>query len=277
VGVIRLRTCLIEKLAFLLLPLLAVSNLYLVLRDKRVYAQFKGCTETEQRQRLFRRWSFESLVFYGCVPLACLIATGHLNSLVQFPSFLFPFSDALSNELESENGGFIHGMITTIATLIIPFLLLGLTLISLGRAYSDYRTNTDSIQAALLESRNIQYLIPRNRHERCWTTVLSIVAGVTEELCFRLVLPILIFIVTGSGLLAVILSTIWFGLVHFYQGWIGILATLLVGAIMMFVYVLTQNIWLVMLIHTVIDLNDLSFAPWFAEWLGKRRITKIKK
>ena len=119
----------------------------------------------------------------------------------------------------------------------------------------------------------MEHLFPRNKDERFWTAALSISAGVNEELCFRLVIPFLVFIVSGSAAFAICLATIWFGLAHFYQGWFGVFVTFILGAIFMFVYLLTQNIWLAMLIHAILDLNDLAFAPWFAERLEKRRMT----
>lgn len=261
----------IEQLAFVLLPAIASLHLYLVLRDKRVYAQFKQRVETEQRQKFLRRWFFESLFFYGLIPLACLIALGHTHSLYTFPAFLTPWADALARQLHSDGGGFFHGMITTLAAMIVPLLLFGLTLVSLGRVYSQHKNNDTNPKHPQAEQRNLECLFPRNRPERFWTTLLSISAGVTEELCFRLVVPLMIFIVTENAILAMVLATAWFGLLHIYQGWAGVLATSFVGAMLMFVYVLTQNLWLVMLIHAIIDLNDLSFAPWFAEWLEKRR------
>ena len=119
----------------------------------------------------------------------------------------------------------------------------------------------------------MEHLFPRNKDERFWTAALSISAGIKEELCFRLVILFLIFIISDSPPFAIFLATIWFGLAHFYQGWFGVCATFILGAIFMFVYLLTQNIWLAMLIHAILDVNDLAFAPWFAEWLEKRRIT----
>ncbi len=66
---------------------------------------------------------------------------------------------------------------------------------------------------------------------------------------------------TGSALPGVIAATLWFGLAHYYQGRVGIVITFMPGAILMFIYLYTGRIWLAMLIHAILDLNDLSFPP----------------
>ena len=76
---------------------------------------------------------------------------------------------------------------------------------------------------------DVEPLFPRNPDERRWTALIGANAGVGEELFFRLMLPLLITLVTGNASLAFAAAGLIFGLVHFYQGWVGILATTVAG------------------------------------------------
>ena len=73
--------------------------------------------------------------------------------------------------------------------------------------------------------------MPRNGAETVWTGLLSINAGIGEELFFRLALPLLIVLVTGNVIAAFAVAAIVFGLVHVYQGWVGVLATTFLGVV----------------------------------------------
>lgn len=245
---------------------------YLVWRDQTEYATFKTFSETANRQATLRKWVAESVVFYGILPLAILIAVGQFRALLEFPAFLLPLSDWLRSSISAE-GGFLNSMLSGMAMAVVPVLLIGHTLFTLGRVYVESKRQLQS-RNPVLDVREVETLFPRNRDERFWTAALSISAGINEELSFRVVIPFILFVVTGSPVTAVVLATIWFGLAHLYQGWFGVVATFVLGSIFFFVYLVTQSIWLAMLIHAVLDLNDMAFAPWYAEWLEKRRITK---
>ncbi|MEG3164568.1 CPBP family intramembrane glutamic endopeptidase [Sphingomonas sp. PB2P19] len=104
-------------------------------------------------------------------------------------------------------------------------------------------------------------LLPRNRAEIGHAAALSIAAGVTEELAFRLYLPLLTALVTGSAILAFTLAALLFGAMHLYQGWKGVVATTIVGLTMTAVYLMTGALWLVMLLHALLDLNGLVLRP----------------
>src|SRR3546814_10584207 len=64
----------------------------------------------------------------------------------------------------------------------------------------------------------------------------ALAAGITEELYFRLLLPLTIALVTGNALVGFAVATLLFGLAHRYQRWRGVLATSAVGAVLAFVY-----------------------------------------
>jgi uncharacterized protein len=108
---------------------------------------------------------------------------------------------------------------------------------------------------------NITALLPRNRAELPYGALLSVSAGVTEEAMFRLLLPLLITLVSGSWAAGFVIPTLIFGAMHRYQGWVGVVATTLVGALLSVVYLATQSIAMAMFVHVAIDLNGLVLRP----------------
>lgn len=104
-------------------------------------------------------------------------------------------------------------------------------------------------------------LMPRSRAELPWGATVALAAGVTEEPFFRLLLPLLIAIVTGSAAAGFVLSLILFGAMHRYQGWRGMIATTVFGGVMTGVYLVSGALWLVIALHMLIDLNGLVLWP----------------
>lgn len=245
------------------------THAYYVWRDTREYERFKTLTDTSARQKVLRRWVMESVALYGLLPLIILVVLGHGRALFTMPAFLLPVSDGLRAFLKSEDGGFLESVVSGMAMAIVPGLLLGHTAVTLGRVYVEH--GKKPFRNPMLDVRDVEHLFPRNQDERRWTAALSVSAGVNEELTFRLVIPLLFFLVLGSSTTALILAAVWFGLAHCYQGWFGVFATMFLGGLFLFIYLLTQSLWLAMLIHAIVDLNDLAFAPWFADWLDRRK------
>lgn len=112
----------------------------------------------------------------------------------------------------------------------------------------------------------IKELLPHTSHERLLWILASITAGICEEIVFRGFLP-LYFLHLGtffgfqvSYLTAVILSTVLFGFAHLYQGWKGVLATGLLGALFAYLYAYTGSLILPIIIHILIDARFVFFA-----------------
>ncbi|KTT65241.1 hypothetical protein NS319_18185 [Sphingomonas sanguinis] len=108
---------------------------------------------------------------------------------------------------------------------------------------------------------NVSALLPRERREVKYALALSVVAGVTEEAFFRLYLPLLVAMLTGQAWIGFAASLILFGAMHRYQGWAGVLATTALGAVMTGLYLMTGSLWVVMLVHTLVDVNGLVVLP----------------
>lgn len=98
----------------------------------------------------------------------------------------------------------------------------------------------------------LAFMLPRNADEYRWFIVLSVVAGVCEELMCRGYLVWVLHAYVGM-LPAVLLSAAIFGIGHMYQGWRGVAKTGAVGLVMS--AIVLAGGWLVpaMLVHALID------------------------
>jgi membrane protease YdiL (CAAX protease family) len=74
----------------------------------------------------------------------------------------------------------------------------------------------------LFQAEDITYLLPRTSVEKSIWIVLSVSAGVTEELAFRGFVLTRMEILTGYVWPGVMLGAFSFGIGHLYQGWAGV-------------------------------------------------------
>lgn len=259
-----------EKLAYIILPILLFVSFRVSRRDKQQFEIFKTFDKSEDRQKLFKQWLNDSLFLHGILSLLYLLILGHITAVIKMPDFLVELAKPIQALGATKPGDpSSSSMIKGFMESIIPLLVIGTPLVTLAVVYLQHRQSKGNNTKEKVDNREINYLIPRNSKERFWTTLLSINAGFSEELFFRILVPILIYITTGSAILAIIASSIWFGLVHYYQGMMGIIVTTIIGALLFLIYLYSGNIWIVMLIHAILDINSLALAPWFKEYLNR--------
>jgi membrane protease YdiL (CAAX protease family) len=116
--------------------------------------------------------------------------------------------------------------------------------------------------------------MPCNWPETAHTAVLSLNAGLGEELYFRLLLPLLLTAVIGNALAAFLIATLLFGAVHAYQGVVGVVATTVLGAVFTCIYLITGTIWIPVALHAALDLLSLVVRPTIARLLRSSRPRK---
>jgi membrane protease YdiL (CAAX protease family) len=92
---------------------------------------------------------------------------------------------------------------------------------------------------------------------------LSLSAGVTEELTYRglLVLALSLAVPDLPHGAVVAVAAVLFGLAHWYQGWLGVLTTGVVGAAFTQLYLSTGSLLLPMVLHVLVDLRLLLVRP----------------
>lgn len=104
------------------------------------------------------------------------------------------------------------------------------------------------------ESAILGQLLPENPQERFLFGLLSLSAGIGEELAFRgFAIPALT-LVTGSEWGGALLSSCAFGLLHGYQGWLGVFRTGLMGLFLAGSFILSGSLWPAIIAHAILDL-----------------------
>jgi membrane protease YdiL (CAAX protease family) len=106
---------------------------------------------------------------------------------------------------------------------------------------------------------SMRSLLPRDDADEASFRVLSVTAGICEEVLYRgFALAVLTPLVGVIG--AVIGSSIGFGLGHAYQGSGGFLKTTAVGLVMAGLVLLAGSLWVAMVLHAAVDLNGGALA-----------------
>ena len=104
-----------------------------------------------------------------------------------------------------------------------------------------------------LDSDLLEQLLPRTPRERRVFALLSVAAGTGEELAYRgYAIPVLAPLLGLTG--AAVLSTAVFGVIHAYQGALGIVRTGLMGGVLAWGFLASGSLWPPIIAHTLIDL-----------------------
>ncbi|MFZ5748941.1 MAG: CPBP family intramembrane glutamic endopeptidase [Pseudomonadota bacterium] len=207
-------------------------------------------TGTQRRSDRYCRWIARAALLFLGIPLAGLALLGRIDTLWHFPPEFEPTVRQLVGGTASAQE------IGTLLPILVGAMLGG--------------GLTGGIVAALRKSRKpftlgkIGSLLPRNRTELAYAAALSVNAGVTEEVFFRLYLPLLAVLAGAPPLAAFAAAALLFGAAHFYQGWAGVLATTVVGGVMTFVYLWSGALWVPVLLHVLLDLIGLVLRPAMA-------------
>ncbi len=108
--------------------------------------------------------------------------------------------------------------------------------------------------------RSFSYFFPLTWTERRWWVLVCITAGACEETLFRgfMLHYLHVFPWTLNLTLALLISSVIFGLNHLYQGAGGLAGTAIVGFLFGLLFLLTGNLALPILVHVVMDLRMLA-------------------
>ena len=216
-----------------------------VARERRDYARFKRMRSTVARQKVYRRWVIEAALSLGGLSLATIVgAWASIPAVLAEAQRWEPLAAVRSFLGEPYGLPVAIGIaVVLLAGLVLPLLLM--------------RESIDEAPAV----GDIRALLPRGRGELRYGAALSLSAGVFEELLFRLGLPALAFAVTGDAFVAFLGATLLFGLLHVYQGPLGILFSTVLGAVFALLYLATGSIVVPIVLHALIDLRSMVLIP----------------
>ena len=235
-------------LAAVFAALVALLVVRAIRKDRQEYPRFKRLHSTAKRQAMFRKWLRESFLSFGGIAVVLLalvwqfipLLLADINGWDALVAFHHWFASA----------GWVSIALTALVVLlavVLPVLLLFVA-----------RRESPSEVAAVGD---IQAILPRTLAEVRLGALLSLNAGILEELVFRLAVPALIYAATGNALVALIVSTLLFGALHAYQGLFGVLGTALIGAFFMLLYIVTGTILVPIIAHLLVDLRSFVFIP----------------
>jgi uncharacterized protein len=235
------------------LLILCLGALWWFVRDDVAeYAAFKLFTETADRQRRYRVWVLKSFLLFSGLTVTALAILGRLGSLSTLPPELAALSQTLRSVVTTHDlsAGFLAGFLGAV--------VVG---VAAGGAVAAMAAKRKPVTSKAVVVGDIEALMPRNGAETAHTALLSLNAGLSEELFFRLLLPLLLTMVLGNAVAAFVGAAIVFGLVHVYQGWIGVLATTILGLVLTALYLWTGSIWIAIGAHALLDLMGLVVRP----------------
>jgi membrane protease YdiL (CAAX protease family) len=243
-----------------LLALLIASYVWF-LKGNAVVRRWRGAPAPRTRVQRLRRWIGRAWLLFGGVSLGVLALLGRLDALWRLPTDFGPFATITRAALLD---GAVRAGSGLLAAAVVAGLGGGAVVGLLIAAWRRRRGRGD------LHIGQIGALLPRSRPELGWGAALAITAGIVEELFFRLALPLLIAIATGSALAGFAAATLLFGLAHGYQRLAGVVATTLIGGLFAALYLYSGALWLAMLAHALLNLNSLVLRPAFAgAWSAK--------
>lgn len=235
------------QLLALLLVVAALLVWRAVTRERREYAQFTRMHATAARQKVMRRWLVESVLVFGGLSAALLLAAWEYvpQALADAQSWVPIAASRDFFQGTSFGGGLAIGLgVGAVVALVLPIVLL---------------RNTDPDEVPKLG--DIGALLPRTRGELPYGAGLALSAGVFEELMFRLALPALLFGIWPNGPLAFALATVLFGALHLYQKWVGMLTATVLGVVFVALYLVSGSIVLPIVVHALVDLRSLVLLP----------------
>jgi len=105
----------------------------------------------------------------------------------------------------------------------------------------------------------MEAFLPKTAQQLRWGLVVSVFAGVFEELAYRGYL-IAYFGTWLNQWGALAASSVLFGLAHSYQGFSGMVVTGFLGALFGWVYLATGSLFLPMLLHAALDISSMTTA-----------------
>lgn len=225
---------------------LAVCALWLLampLLTRTLVARLRAFTSREIRIRF---WGRDMAVSWTAA-LACLACAGALDV------FAPGYADFRGSALGTLSWPALRALL--LAVLVALFA---------AQAVGAARCAFDAARRARLASqlRPLRWMLPATALERRWWILVSLTAGITEEIVVRgCLLPDLHGWSAASPLMhlplgvAWVLSSLVFGVAHLYQGVQGVVRTFLAGLFMGALAILSGGLALPIVVHVIIDLN----------------------
>jgi membrane protease YdiL (CAAX protease family) len=137
-----------------------------------------------------------------------------------------------------------------------PLRLLIVSIMVALTSASRMQTRKVSPEELMKATANVRKLLPATGYERIVFVAVALTAGLCEEFLYRGWLLNVIAAASGSVFVALIVSSIVFGLAHFYQGPNGMLGAGVLGVVFGTLFIVSGSLFPVQALHALIDLNN---------------------
>lgn len=120
--------------------------------------------------------------------------------------------------------------------------------------YRSSRVNERNVTAFASKSQKVVNYLPKSRQELSWFIIVAISAGFCEEVLFRMF--VYEFTIQHIGVIGSLLFTnVIFAITHIDTGMKNLVGAFILGLVFSLIFYFTQNIWIVVALHILIDFN----------------------
>jgi membrane protease YdiL (CAAX protease family) len=116
--------------------------------------------------------------------------------------------------------------------------------------------------------RRLYYFMPRTPQQKLMWAVLSLFAGVGEEIAYRGVMFVLFSRLTGAPLTASLLTAVVFAFCHYVQGWKSMAVIFLFALSFQALVYVTGTLFVAMAVHFLYDVTAGMMYGYFGDKLG---------
>jgi membrane protease YdiL (CAAX protease family) len=161
---------------------------------------------------------------------------------------------------------FGHGWVRFLVEAVIA-LFFGMTFLSCAIVVWKKLNDRPRTYRSAKALRSLEYFFPATQRERHWWVLVCITAGVCEETLFRGFMLHYLHVLpcTLNLTLALLISSLVFGLNHFYGGVGGVVGSAIAGFLFGLLFLLSGNLLLPVVLHALTDLRALVILPTRAE------------
>lgn len=139
----------------------------------------------------------------------------------------------------------------------VTWLSIGLLLLVIAFSYFQYKSTkvtADTSMAVKEKLNDIYHYLPKTSKELLWFILLSVSAGICEEIIFRLFL--FEFLRGNTNLIiAFAITNLIFSITHIGSGVKNLASSFILGLLFNAIYYFTDNIWIAIVLHMSIDIN----------------------
>lgn len=142
-------------------------------------------------------------------------------------------------------------------------ITVGIMIVIFAPAILALRNERIRAKAGSAARKRLAFLLPSTREERRWWWLVCLSAGICEEILYRgFLLHYFHFLPFHlTWVVALLLSSMIFGVGHLYQGIAGGVQTVVLGFILGTLFLMTGNLLLPMIVHALLDLRVLAMLP----------------